>query len=556
MFLRKNHKLLFYAAWLIINCIQAATTELFDDEAYYWIYARFPDWGYFDHPPLIAILIKAGYAIFHNELGVRLLIVLLNTATIFITQQLLEKKDDYLFYAVTGSMAVAQIGGIIAVPDVPLLFFTALFFWLYKRFIQQMNGWNTVYLGICMALLLYSKYHGILIIFFTCLSNIKLFTRYQWYVAGIIGALLFMPHLYWQYTHDFPSLQYHLFERNAGDYRPAFTAEYLIAQLFLFGPLMGWLFFWALYHYKTSSYTEKALLFSGWGVLLVFLISTFKGRVEANWTATAFVPFMVLGHQYLLQHTRLRRWLYKSLPLTLLVVLMGRLYMMINVSRISWLEKDEFHENITWANDIQQKAGALPVVFINSYQQASKYWFYGHRPSFSLNTPYYRRNNFNFWPIEDSLLGKPVFLYISQPGPYFQQFFMPKRWNFPQKGALSHFYSFSKVSFTDVKTIECGQGRIQLQTVVRLPQHYINWLQHPVYGKATVWVALYDDGDVKELVNTGVAINQVTNDRQQLTINLPQRFTTGSCRARLCIGSCVEGFPTVNSTGFAFTIKN
>ncbi|WP_315819032.1 hypothetical protein [Paraflavitalea speifideaquila] len=80
-----------------MNLIQAGYTELFDDEAYYWVYAQFPDWGYFDHPPLIALLIKAGYSIFPNELGVRFFIVLLNTATIFITRQLLPKKMTTFF---------------------------------------------------------------------------------------------------------------------------------------------------------------------------------------------------------------------------------------------------------------------------------------------------------------------------------------------------------------------------------------------------------------------------------------------------------------------------
>jgi hypothetical protein len=555
MFLRKNHRLLFYITWLLINGIQAASTELFDDEAYYWIYARFPDWGYFDHPPLVALLIRAGYAIFHNELGVRLFIVLLNTATIFITQQLTEKKDDYLFYAVAGSMALAQIGGIIAVPDIPLLFFAALFFWLYKRFIQRMDFLNTLLLGICMAMLLYSKYHGVLIIFFTCLSNIKLFTKYQWYLAGVIAVLLFIPHLYWQYTHDFTSVQFHLFERNASDYRPSFTVEYLIAQVFIFGPIMGWLFLWALYQYKTLSFTERALLFSGWGVLLVFLASTFKGRVEANWTVTAFIPLLVLGHQYLLQQARLRWWLYKSVPVTLSLVLLLRVYMAMDVPRSPWLSKDEFHENRTRAKAIQQKAKDLPVVFINSYQKASKYWFYTQTASFSLNTPYYRRNNFNFWPIEDSLMGKPVYLEVSQPAPYFQQFFVPKRWHYPQKGVIPHFYSFSKVSFTNIKMVEFRKGRVQLQTVVKTPPHYINWFQHPVYGKATIWLALYEDGDVKELVNTGIPISRVTKAGQSLTLTLPQQFSTGSCNARLCIASCVEGFPTVNSTGFDFEVR-
>src|SRR4030095_4360095 len=124
--LQKYHRLFFYASWIILTFIQSAFTELFDDEAYYWVYSRFLDWGYFDHPPMIAALIKAGYAIFHNELGVRFFIILLNTATIFFVQQLTANKDDRLFYAVALSLAVAQVGGMLAAPDVPLLFFVVL----------------------------------------------------------------------------------------------------------------------------------------------------------------------------------------------------------------------------------------------------------------------------------------------------------------------------------------------------------------------------------------------------------------------------------------------
>ena len=175
---RKHQRLLFYFTWFTVNMLQAGQTELIDDEAYYWVYSRFPAWGYFDHPPMIAILIKAGFGFFHHELGVRLFIVMMNTATIFIIQELTEKKDDLLFYAVAGTVAVAQIGGIIAAPDIPLLFFVALFFWLYKRFLYQMNLLNSILVGAAMALMLYSKYHGVLIIFATILSNPSLLRKF------------------------------------------------------------------------------------------------------------------------------------------------------------------------------------------------------------------------------------------------------------------------------------------------------------------------------------------------------------------------------------------
>src|SRR5688572_576017 len=235
-FFKKYHRALFYSAWLLINLIQAGFTELFDDEAYYWIYSRFPEWGYFDHPPMVALLIKAGYAMLHNELGVRLFIILLNTGTIFIIEQLTAKKNPLLFYAIAVSVGIAHLGGMIAVPDIPLLFFTAAFFWLYRRFLNQPNFLNSVLLGIDMALMLYSKYHGVLIIGFTLLSNLKLFRKYPIYLAGVITTLLYLPHLIWQYNNDFPSVYYHLFERNGVHYIIDYTLELLLGQIAFIWP--------------------------------------------------------------------------------------------------------------------------------------------------------------------------------------------------------------------------------------------------------------------------------------------------------------------------------
>ena len=206
---QKHHRLLFYGTWLLLGLIQSGLTELQDDEAYYWVYGQFLDWGYFDHPPMTGLLIKMGYAIFPNELGVRLFPLLLNIFSLFIIEKLIDKKNPLLFYGISLSIAVIQITGFVAVPDIPLIFFTALFFLFYKRFIGNYSLLNTFLLGLSVAFLFYSKYHAVLIVFFTLLSNLKLFTKYQTYLAGIIALLLFAPHLWWRYQHDCVSFRYH-----------------------------------------------------------------------------------------------------------------------------------------------------------------------------------------------------------------------------------------------------------------------------------------------------------------------------------------------------------
>ena len=353
---QRHHKTLFYLLWFLVNLIQAGMTGLFDDEAYYWMYSKFPAWGYFDHPPMIGVLIKAGYNLFGNELGLRFFIVLISTATLWAIDSLLEQRNDRLFYALALSMGLLQIGGIISVPDLPLLFFVALFFLAYKKFTISASIWNTVLLGLIVALMFYSKYHGVLIVFFTLLSNLKLFTRWQTYLAGLIAILLFSPHLYWQYEHNYPSVQYHLFERNAIDYRASFTIEYIIGQVLLAGPLIGWLLLWTAGKHKPASLTEKALRWNFFGIYGLFLLSTFKGQAEANWTVPAFVSLIVLSHQYLTANPNAGRWVYRLFIPSVLIVLIVRVYMMIDIAPLKFIKKDEFHRTGEWANAIKDKA--------------------------------------------------------------------------------------------------------------------------------------------------------------------------------------------------------
>jgi len=90
-----KHRLLFYSLWLLLGLVQSGLTELLDDEAYYWVYGQYLDWGYFDHPPMIGLLVKAGYSIFPNELGVRFFPLLLNIFSLVIIEKLIDKKNPF-----------------------------------------------------------------------------------------------------------------------------------------------------------------------------------------------------------------------------------------------------------------------------------------------------------------------------------------------------------------------------------------------------------------------------------------------------------------------------
>src|SRR5690554_3741268 len=114
-------------AWFLINIIQSLFTEIGNDEAYYWVYSQYPDWGYFDHPPMIALVIKIGTLLAGNTLiGVRLVVMILQLVYLFVLYKLSELKETrenvILFFLVSFSVVMLQAYGFVATPDSVLLF--------------------------------------------------------------------------------------------------------------------------------------------------------------------------------------------------------------------------------------------------------------------------------------------------------------------------------------------------------------------------------------------------------------------------------------------------
>jgi hypothetical protein len=533
LFFQKHHRLLFYSSWLLLALAQAASTELIADEAYYWVYSRFPAWGYFDHPPMIAFIIKSGYAIFHNELGVRLICALLSTFTILITESLTERKNPFLFYTIVLSIGVLQIAGFLAVPDTPLLFFTALFFYTYLSFIKNTSWKNTLLLALAISLLFYTKYHGLLIVLFTFLSNIKLFTRWQIWLACFFVLVLYAPHLLWQWDHDWVSFRYHLFESNVSAYRFSYTTDYLLGQILLAGPLAGFILFPAAFVYKTKTQTEKALKFTLIGIYLVFLVSSFRGKVEVNWTMPAMIPLIILSHQFLIDKISWIKPLKIIAFVSLLLIIAGRIYLVVDIGPDN-STRGRFR-NKAWAKTIAEKTGEIPVVFYNSYQRASLFWFYSGKPSHSHNSYSDRRSNYNFWPTESNLLGKKVFIADIYGINTFSDSVKTK------KGWVGLSYDSMYAALGGIrfvikqKSIDLDSAYITINITPQVPAEYQNFLQthHDINGM--LFVGIFKGKNIIKELNLEITAQEITKQNSSFTISIARRLPRGSYDIRLGI---------------------
>lgn len=406
--------LILLAVLFVLNLVQASVTELIYDEAYYWYYAQNLSWGYFDHPSMVAFLIKLSSFFFDGELGVRFMSTLLSTGTYVLLWLLVDnpKKKDYVvhFFLLVFSFTLMNAYGFLTLPDTSLLFFTALFLWLYKRFLAKEGILTTFLLGLTMAALMYSKYHAVLVILFVFLSNYKLIFNKKAWLAVILALICYIPHFVWLYQNDFASITFHLYERPNQAYSfDEFTLGYFLNIIAIIGLLFYWIY-GSLFKFKTKDTFSKALIYLVYGVLIFFFISSFNRRVQAQWTIVISIPLAIIAFDYLIQNAKSRKWMYRIGIVSLVLLMYARAWM-IYYPLFPMLY--ETHGNKVWVKDLKEKSGGVPVVFENSYRRAPKYEFYSGVPAVSLNNFMYRKNQYSLDGSEERVRGKKV-LYVSK----------------------------------------------------------------------------------------------------------------------------------------------
>lgn len=396
--------------WLLLNLLQAGLSPVDADEAYYWMYAHRLDWGYFDHPPAVAALIALGKDWLPGALGLRFGHVLAGTLTVWVIWDLLGRplgaKGQLVLLLIT-AQPMLQVYGFIATPDGPLLLAAALLLRQYKKFLQSPTFQIAIPLGILMAAILYAKYHGILLIFLMALPNLGWLVRQPlaWMAAGL-GALLYLPHLYWQYANDFPSFRYHLSGRN-DPYELKYTLEYLGNQLLIFNPLFVYFYVLTLAKKRGGDRFARAARWLVLTTLAFFLYSTLKGGTEAQWTAMLTIPLVYLLTRESEVRSGWDQWLRRLALVSWGLFLLARIGLMLPRT---WLPFDKPFDAEPWVNELNAIAGDLPVVFENSYRDPSHYQFYASRPATTFTNARYRPNQYDLWRGDSAFHEKDVLL--------------------------------------------------------------------------------------------------------------------------------------------------
>lgn len=402
----KQHKFLLPVAIFllcILNIVQGSTTELLPDEAYYWVYSQYMSWGFFDHPPFVAVWVSISDFLFTDELGVRFFSSISFSLLIYLVwitiDHPLKKKFTWLFVVLVFSTALLNVYGFITTPDTPLLFFFALFLWSYKEYLTQRNTVSYIILSLAITGMMYSKYQGILIVFFIFISNWKLVKDYKIWLVCLGALVLYIPHIDWQYVNDFPSVRYHLYERaSVATYTFEYTLMHFVNAIAILGftfIVMYKAFFKGI---KSNDLFHKGLNYIISGFFIFFLVSSFRGHVQAQWIAPIMLPLILITFNYLVENnTQLKLFNYLAIANISVIILVRIIIANEGIVPV----KLDFHGNKQWTLKVKELTKGSDKLFINSFQNASIYWFYSKEKTHYQKNYLGRKNQYGFIPNND-----------------------------------------------------------------------------------------------------------------------------------------------------------
>ncbi len=274
------------------------------DESYYWVWSRALAPGYLDHPPMVALWIRAGTLLCGGgPLGVRLLApvsaalgtLLLASAAADLGDPGNRARRARVAAVLMNATLLSGVGSVTMTPDTPLLFFWTAALAALGRVLATGRGAWWLPAGLALGLALDSKYTAVLTgmgvagwLLATAGGRRWLRTPWPW-LAALLALAVFTPVLLWNGAHGWAS-----FARQGGrtaDWHPARAGRYLAelagGQLGLATPLVFVLLVLGVMnavHEGRRGMVGPALL--AWVTLLplaVFVQHALGDRVQANW---------------------------------------------------------------------------------------------------------------------------------------------------------------------------------------------------------------------------------------------------------------------------------
>ena len=301
------------AALTVIRLAVAGASDLVDDEAYYRLWSLSLAFGYYDHAPMVAWMIRAGRALVGDgALGVRLFAPLATAAGTFLLWRavaLVDGRETATRAAIWfNAMILVGAGSVLATPDTPAVFFWGATVWALAELTASRNPAWWLVVGVAAGLGLFSKYSvlflglGIGLWLVSSRESLRWLKAWQLWLGGAIAAAIFLPVILWNADHEWASFAKQFGRTVPKGWRPEKTAEMIGVQMLLIGlpmvPLIGLGLGRSTAAWRRGGPgAAGAILPIATGVPFVayLLFHSLHGGVEGNWPGPLYPSFAWLA---------------------------------------------------------------------------------------------------------------------------------------------------------------------------------------------------------------------------------------------------------------------
>jgi len=296
---------------MLFRLVAAACTPLTFDEAYYWTWSKNLAGGFYDHPPMVAIVIRICTLIAGDtELGVRLFSILLALPmswAVYRAAQLLFASPIVASTAtipLNASMMVS-VETMIVTPDSPLLAASGfVLFFLAKVFETERGAWWLA-VGAAVGAALLSKYNAlffgpIILIWLVAVPELRRWLISPWpYLGGLVALAMFAPVLLWNADHQWVSFTKQFGRVLVQRFTPHYLAAFIPGQVLLATPavfLLGASGLYALYRGLAGTRAAAVLISTTvWTVALYFAVHSLHADVHPDYLSMTYPAFAVAG---------------------------------------------------------------------------------------------------------------------------------------------------------------------------------------------------------------------------------------------------------------------
>lgn len=286
-------------ALVALRLVCAALTPLTFDEAYYWTWSKYLAGGYYDHPPLVAVVIRLGTMIAGDtEFGVRLVSILLALpmsfavyrATMLLFDNARAAASATVFLNVTLMVAA---GTVIVTPDAPLMAASSFVLLCLAILLASGRGAWWLAVGAAVGAALLSKYTAlffgpVILIWLVAVPELRRWLGTPWpYLGGLVALAIFSPVIIWNAEHHWVSFAKQFGRARVDQFTLRYIVELIPTQIAFATPpvfALAAMGMFALSKRGEGARAARVLINATvWTLTIYFVWHSLHGRVEANW---------------------------------------------------------------------------------------------------------------------------------------------------------------------------------------------------------------------------------------------------------------------------------